>query len=56
MFVLIILITMTRGAIVQVEVPFPDRASCEAAASSYRATGMSAVVISTTHRCEERKR
>lgn len=51
---LLLFISMTRGATVQVEIPFDTMEACQAAEKSYKATGMSSVVIYSNHKCERR--
>lgn len=51
---LVLYVSMTRGATVQVEIPFPTMEACRVAEGTYKATGMSSVVIYSNHKCEAR--
>lgn len=51
---LILFISMTRGATVQVEIPFDTIDACETAGKGYKETGMSSVLIYSNHKCERR--
>lgn len=53
MWWLVLVIYMTRGANVRVQVPFDTLEACQKAESQYLANGLSSVVISTSHTCKQ---
>lgn len=57
MWTLVIFVYMTRGALVEVQVPtFESRAACVAAGRAYKAEGLSSVVISESFECRQTSR